>query len=43
VKDEGSNLTIMATILQSIVDCEPLKLLRVYDGTCFGHLMSKAC
>lgn len=43
VKDEGSNLTIMATILQSIVDCGPLKLLRVYDATCFGHLMSKAC
>ncbi len=43
MKDEGGNLTIMATILQSIVDCEPLKLLRVYDDTCFRHVMSKAC
>jgi hypothetical protein len=33
----------MATTLQSSVDCEPLKLLKVYKGTCFGHVMSKAC
>jgi hypothetical protein len=33
----------MATTLQSIVDCEPLKLLKVHEGTCFGHVMSKAC
>jgi hypothetical protein len=26
-----------------IIDCEPLKLLWVYKGTCFGHVMSKTC
>ncbi len=43
VKDESNNLTTMATTLQSIVECEPLKLVKVYEGTCFGHVMSKAC
>jgi hypothetical protein len=42
VKDEGTNLCAMATTLHSIVDCEPLKILKVYEGTCFGHVMSKA-
>ncbi len=43
VKDESNNLIIMATTLQLIVDCEPLKLLRGYEGTCFGHIMSTTC
>ncbi len=43
VKDEGSNLMSMATTLCSIVDCHLLKLQWVYEGTCFGHIMSKAC
>jgi len=43
VKDEGTNLYAMAAALHSINDCEPLKILRVYEGTCFGHVMSKAC
>ncbi len=43
VKDEGTNLaTIMATTLHSIIDCEPLKILRVYETTCIGHVMAKA-
>jgi hypothetical protein len=42
VKDEGNNLMFMATTLYSIVDCCPLKLQRVYEGPCFGHIMSKA-
>jgi hypothetical protein len=41
VKYEGSNLIIMATAPQSIVDYEPLKLHRVYKGTCFGHICLK--
>jgi hypothetical protein len=41
VKDEGSNLMFMATTLCSIVDCHPLKLQRVYEGTCFNHIMFK--
>jgi hypothetical protein len=24
------------------VDCKPLKILQVYDNTCFGHVMFKA-
>jgi hypothetical protein len=42
VNDEGIDLTTMATILHSIIDCERLKILRVYDSTCFGHVMFKA-
>jgi hypothetical protein len=33
----------MAIILHSIIDYEPLKILKVYEGTCFGHVMFKAC
>jgi hypothetical protein len=43
VKDEGTNLSAMVATLYSIINCEPLKILRVYEGTCFGHVMSKAC
>ncbi len=42
VKDEGTNLTIMVAILYSIIDYEPLKILKVYEGTYFKHVMSKA-
>jgi hypothetical protein len=42
VNDENTNLIIMATTLYSIIDCECLKILRVYYGTCFGHVMFKA-
>jgi hypothetical protein len=42
VKDEGNNLMSMATTLRSIVDCHLLKLQRVYESTCFGHIMFKA-
>jgi hypothetical protein len=24
------------------VDCKPLKILQVYENTCFGHVISKA-
>jgi hypothetical protein len=43
VKDEGNNLGIIATTLHSIIDCELLKLLQVYEGTCFGHVVFKVC
>jgi hypothetical protein len=42
VKEEGTNLSTLVTILHSIINCEPLKIHRVYEGTCFGHVMSKA-
>ncbi len=43
VQDEGGNLGSMAMTLQSIIDCKLLKILQVYEGTCFGHVMSKVC
>jgi len=43
VKDEDTNLSTMATTMHSIIDYEPLKIHRVYEGTCFGHVMSKTC
>jgi hypothetical protein len=33
----------MVTTMHSIIDYEPLKILRVYEGTYFGHVMSKGC
>jgi hypothetical protein len=41
VKYEGTNLTTMATTLHSIINCEPLKKIGVYEGTNFGHVMFK--
>ncbi len=43
VKDESINVFTMVIALHSIIDCEPLNILRVYEGTYFGHVMSKAC
>jgi hypothetical protein len=43
VKDENINLMSMATTLCFIVECCLLKLQWVYEGMCFGHIMSKAC
>jgi hypothetical protein len=43
VKDEGIDLMSMATTLCFVVDCCLLKLQQVYESTCFGHIMSKAC
>jgi len=33
----------MATTFHSIVDYELLNLQRVYEGTCFGCMLFKAC
>jgi hypothetical protein len=43
VKHEGTNLVAMTTTLHSIIGCEPLKILKVYEDTHFGHVMFKAC
>jgi len=43
VKNKGINLISMATTLCFVVDCRLLKLQQVYEGTCFSHIMSKAC
>ncbi len=41
VKDEGNNLTLMTMTLHFINQL--LKLQKVYEGTCFNHIMSNAC
>ncbi len=43
MKNEGNNLGTMVVALKSIIDCELFKLLQVYEGTCFRHVMFKAC
>jgi hypothetical protein len=42
VKNESNNLTFMATTQHFVVYCHPLKLQLIYEGFCFGHVMSKA-
>jgi hypothetical protein len=41
VKDEGNNLTTMTSTLHCIIDYEPLRLIKVDEGTWFKHVMSK--
>jgi len=43
VKDEGSNLTTLERALQLTVSCDVLDMKQPHVGTCFGHVMSKAC
>ncbi len=43
VKDEGSNLkTSMITTLKSVENCNILGLQENFQGSCFGHALSKA-
>ncbi len=41
VKDENNNLGSMVITLWSIIDYKPLKMLWVYEGTYFGHVVLK--
>lgn len=43
VKDEGGNLSPMASALNSIVSCDPLQLPTIYEDTYFSDVISKAC
>ncbi len=43
VKDEGSNLQTCASVFNSIVSCGNLGSLEPFDGSCFGHELSKVC
>jgi hypothetical protein len=36
VKDDGNNLTTMAFALCSIIDYQPLRLIKVYEGMRFS-------
>jgi hypothetical protein len=43
VKDQGSNLNTLSNAFKSVVKCEILGLEENFQGTCFGHVFSKAC
>jgi hypothetical protein len=38
MKNQSKNLIAMVLALHSIINCEPLKLIKVYEGMCFGHV-----
>jgi hypothetical protein len=38
MKNESKILIAMVLALHSIINCEPLKLIKVYEGMCFGHV-----
>jgi len=42
VKDEGTNLNMLASTLTNVVSCESLQLPSPFSGTFFGHVMFKA-
>jgi hypothetical protein len=42
VKDEGTNLRTMVAAFRFMVTCKALKLNVPFDGSYFGHAMSKA-
>jgi hypothetical protein len=41
VKDEGTNLSTMTSVLKQIVNYERLGILAPCEGVCFGHAISK--
>lgn len=43
VMDDDPRLGALTSALSSMVVCAPLQLPEPYSGTCFGHVMSKAC
>jgi hypothetical protein len=43
VKDEGSNLNTIITVLESIISCDVLNLEENIQRTCFDHTFSKVC
>jgi hypothetical protein len=43
VKHEGSNLNTLTNVLNFVVKCENFGLEESFQGTCFGHIFSKAC
>jgi hypothetical protein len=41
MKSENNNLGSKVITLRSIIDYEPFKMLWLYEGTYFGHVMPK--
>jgi hypothetical protein len=42
VKNEGLNLNTMTSAFKFVMKCEALGLEESFQGTCFGHVFSKA-
>jgi hypothetical protein len=42
-KNGCNKIEIMVVPLQSIIDCEPLKIFQVYENNYSRHVMVKAC
>jgi hypothetical protein len=40
---EGFNLQTCASGLNSIVSCANLVMMESFNGSCFGHVLSKVC
>jgi hypothetical protein len=43
MKDEGTNLSTMTTIIKLNVSCEELVIHAPFEGVCFGNALFKAC
>jgi len=43
IKDKATNLNTLPIVLTFVVSCPLLQLSSLFNGTCFGHVMSKAC
>jgi hypothetical protein len=43
MKYENNNLITTTFTLHFIINCEPLTLIKVYEGKCFGNAMYKMC
>ncbi len=43
MKDKGGNMSTLARALSFVVNCAPLKLAALWQGSCFGHIFSKTC
>lgn len=41
IKDEGTNLGNMTSVLKSMISCETFGSNTSFDGVCFGHAMNK--
>jgi hypothetical protein len=42
VKDKGFNINVIIIALKLVVSCESFSLEENFQGTCFGHVFSKA-
>jgi hypothetical protein len=43
LKNEGFNLHTDASPLNFVVLCVSLAMMEPFDGSCFGHVLSKVC